>query len=125
VSQGAIGVVSRADDDRSATWGARLEHLPTRIATLAERALLRRVEGGCQIPLGALGSLQGDRLHLQALVCSLDGTSCVAASGEAAIGGSSERAAAELGERLADELLAQGARRIIEQQRSALAVEQP
>ena len=125
VSQGAIGVVSRADDERSATWGARLDHFPTRIATLAERALLRRVEGGCQIPLGALGSLQDDRLHLQALVCSLDGTSCVAASGETAIRGSSERAAAELGERLADELLAQGARRIIEQQRSPLAVEQP
>jgi hydroxymethylbilane synthase len=133
VSQGAIAVVSRADDERSAGWMERLDHFATRIATLAERALLRKVEGGCQIPLGALGSLEGDRLRLQALVCSLDGTSCVAAKGETVIpasgaagaGSAAHRAGAELGERLGDDLLAQGARGIIEQQRSPATVQMP
>jgi hydroxymethylbilane synthase len=133
VSQGAIGVVGRADDERRTGWGVRLDHFATRVATLAERALLRKVEGGCQIPLGALGSLEGDRLRLQALVCSLDGTSSVAASGETEIctsGGAGEGSvahqdASELGERLGDELLAQGARRIIEQQRSPATVQLP
>lgn len=133
VSQGAIGVVSRAGDERSASWIERLDHFATRIATHAERALLRKVEGGCQIPLGALGSLEGDRLRLQALVCSLDGTSAVAAQAEAHLrassatgdGAAAQRQAAELGERLGDELLAQGARGIIEQQRSPARVDLP
>ncbi len=128
VSQGAIAVVSRADDERSMRWLAAADHLPTRLATLAERALLRRVEGGCQIPLGALARAEVDRLRLRALVCSLDGTATVAASSEAALpqdAMAAQRCAAELGERLGEELLAKGARRIIEQQRSPATVQLP
>jgi hydroxymethylbilane synthase len=128
VSQGAIAVVSRADDERTKRLLGGADHLPTRIATLAERALLKRVEGGCQIPLGALASLEHGRLRLAALVCTLDGTSSVAASGEVALPGdlaSAHLHATELGSRIADELLAKGARRIIEQQRSPVSVHLP
>ncbi len=144
VSQGAIGVVSRADDASSVRWLERLDHRATRLATLAERALLRRVEGGCQVPLGALASLDGDRLRLRALVCSLDGASSVTAQGQVAIGdapraGSGKaraaddaedgqvacRRAEQLGEDVGDELLAKGAMHIIEQRRSPTRVELP
>src|SRR6185295_2302568 len=55
VSQGAIGCCSRADDVEAARWMKPLDDQPARLATTAERALLRRIEGGCQVPLGALG----------------------------------------------------------------------
>ncbi len=128
VSQGAIGVVSRTDDPQSSRWLAQLDHFSTRLATLAERALLRRVEGGCQVPLGALGSLVQDRLSLYASVCALDGSSSIAASGDSPLGAEASAAcqrAVELGERVGAELLAKGAMRIIERQRSAAAAEQP
>ncbi len=128
VSQGAIGVVSRAEDPEAARWLRPLDHLATRLATLAERSLLHRVEGGCQVPLGALGRIEQDRVSLHASVCALDGSSSVTASGDFPLGGETPaalRRAVELGERVGDELLAKGAMRIIERQRSAAVVEQP
>ncbi|MFH1763346.1 MAG: hydroxymethylbilane synthase, partial [Gemmatimonadota bacterium] len=73
VSQGAIGVQIRADDLDVAGWVGPLEHAPTRAATTAERALLRRLEGGCQVPVGAFAELDGAGLRLRGVVCSLDG----------------------------------------------------
>jgi hydroxymethylbilane synthase len=128
VSQGAIGVVSRAGDPRSARWLRALDHFATRVATLAERSLLRRVEGGCQVPLGALGRIEQDRLSLYACVCALDGSSSITASGDFPLTGEAPAAlqrAVELGERVGEELLARGAMQIIERQRSAVVVEQP
>ncbi len=122
VSQGAIGVVSRAGDAHAARWLGALDHFPTRLATLAERTLLRRVEGGCQVPLGALGSVAQDRLSLVASVCALDGSTSLGASGECLLGGdapAAARLAEQLGERVGAQLLARGALRIIERERSA------
>ncbi|MGH8149462.1 MAG: hydroxymethylbilane synthase [Steroidobacteraceae bacterium] len=131
VSQGAIGVVSRAGDRETEDWVRPLDHLQTRLATLAERALLRRVEGGCQIPLGALGRIERDRLAIFANVCALDGSTLIGASGECSLGGGwadAGRRAAELGERaeslggrVGQDLLARGALKIIEQQRGGAA----
>ncbi len=128
VSQGAIGVVSRADDPQSAQWLQSLDHFATRVATLAERSLLRRVEGGCQAPLGALARLEQDRVLLHASVCAVDGSTSVEASGEVSLEGTTPaalRRAMELGERVGEQLIARGARQIIERQRSAAAVDQP
>ncbi len=128
VSQGAIGVVSRAEDPESVRWLRPLDHFATRLATLAERSLLHRVEGGCQVPLGALGRIEQDRVSLHASVCALDGSSSVTASGDFPFSGETPaalRRAVELGERIGEELLAKGAMRIIERQRSAAIVEQP
>jgi hydroxymethylbilane synthase len=128
VSQGAIAVVSRVDDRSARRWIEGADHFPTRIATHAERALLKRVEGGCQVPLGAIASVEVKRLRLRSLVCSLDGKTSVTASGEVSLpddAAAAEERAAELGERLGEELLAKGARRIIEQQRAPAAVQLP
>jgi len=130
VSQGAIGVVTRAGDAEPSRWLRPLEHFATRVATLAERALLRRIEGGCQVPLGALGTVRDGRLELRAMVCALDGSRALEASGETLLGepGAPEVAlarAAAIGERLGGELLAQGARELIAELRSAAAVSPP
>jgi len=57
VAQGAVAVQIRADDDATGNWVRRLDHPPTRAAAAAERALLRRLEGGCQVPVGALATI--------------------------------------------------------------------
>jgi hydroxymethylbilane synthase len=115
VSQGAIGICARADDRHASDWLRPLEDAATRLATTAERALLERIEGGCQVPLGALATASGAGLRLQAAVCALDGSKRLAASGEAQ---ATEAAAAALGVRLAMELIAQGAASLIAAQRA-------
>ena len=82
-----------------------------RLETTAERALLRRIEGGCQVPLGAIGRLTGNKLQSVSAVCALDGAIHVSAEGNAE---ATLSAAAALGVRLAESLLEQGAARIIE-----------
>lgn len=123
VSQGAIGVCTRADDGRSFEWMHSLDHPTTRLATTAERALLERIEGGCQVPLGALATAIGTGIHLHAAVCALDGSQLLGASGDAE---ATAAGAAALGSRLATELLAKGAGSLIAAERGAQGrVEEP
>lgn len=116
VSQGVVGVCCRANDAEALRWLRSLDDRPARLATTAERALLRRLEGGCQVPLGALGSTVDDQLHLYAGVCALDGSEWLTASGR---GDATPEAAVALGHRLADELVAKGAARLIAQERGS------
>jgi hydroxymethylbilane synthase len=120
VSQGAIGVCARTGDEAARQWLDALDHAPTRVAVTAERALLRRIEGGCQVPLGALATLEGGRLHLYASVCALDGSVAIECRDQAPLAD-----AAALGVRVAEQLLARGAGDIIAQQRPPLNVELP
>ena len=122
VSQGVIGVCARADDAATLRWLAGLDDLEARLAVSAERALLRRLEGGCQVPLGALAHVSAGRLHLEATVCALDGTRSLAASGEAP---AAAEAAVALGVRVAEELLARGAAQLIAAERGSRAAEAP
>src|SRR6185437_8602153 len=66
VSQGVVGVCCRTGDEETLKWLRPLDDKASRLATTAERALLRRLEGGCQVPLGALGTSSGDILQLYA-----------------------------------------------------------
>ena len=113
VSQGAIGVCARAGDEAALQWLRALDHAGTRVAVTAERALLRRVEGGCQVPLGALATLDGPHLRLMASVCALDGSVAIDCQDQAPLA-----AATALGIRVAEQLLARGAADIITQQRA-------
>jgi len=122
VSQGVIGVCARSGDAETARWLVELDEQGARLATSAERALLKHLQGGCQVPLGALATLEGNKLILTACVCALDGTRCVSARGE----GPAVAAEAEgLGIRVAQELLAGGAGDLMEKERMARAVEPP
>jgi len=77
VGQGALGIETRSADRETANLVASLDDAETRACVTAERALLHELEGGCQVPLGALARLEGDDLLLEACVFSPDGTDFV------------------------------------------------
>jgi hydroxymethylbilane synthase len=104
VGQGALCVEVRAADQGTEALVVQLDHLPTRQETDAERAFLRRLGGGCQVPIGAYARVSGAALHLCGLVASLDGTRVV----QDEIHGPAAEAA-NLGTALAGKLLAAGA----------------
>jgi hydroxymethylbilane synthase len=108
VGQGALGIETRADDAETQRLVASLDDTDSRVCVTAERALLRTLHGGCQIPLGALGVLRGGELHLEAGVFSVSGTDCVRTSEN----GPPEDAE-DIGIRLAEALLAEGADRFL------------
>lgn len=109
VAQGAVAVEIRDGDATTARWVGRLDHAPTRIATAAERALLNRLEGGCQVPVGAHATVDGERLELLAVIAALDGSHAV----EGRRLGSSADAPA-IGRGLAEELLERGGAAILD-----------
>jgi hydroxymethylbilane synthase len=128
VSQGVIGVCARAADEATLRWLRPLDDALSRLASAAERALLRKIEGGCQVPLGALA--QGDErsLELAACVCALDGSRSLSARAVATAAAPRTLSTADamaLGERVAADLLSQGAARLIAHERTALAVAAP
>jgi hydroxymethylbilane synthase len=110
--QGAMAVQIREDDSRLERLVAPLDHLATRLATTAERALLGYLEGGCQVPVGALTTTGADgTLKLTGIVASLDGRRLVRREASARV--ASVEDAAALGEALARDMLDQGAREIL------------
>ena len=108
--QGAVGIECRSDDGRVKSLLAPLKHQETTFRVLAERALNRRLDGGCQVPIASFAETQGNRLSMKALVGSLDGQTILRAEGE------DECTNAEaLGINLAEQLLSQGAAEILKQ----------
>lgn len=77
VGQGAIAVVTRASDERTRAALASLEDPPTRTAIKAERAFLRELRGGCQVPAGAYAEVAGGKLRVRAVIASVDGRELV------------------------------------------------
>lgn len=73
VGQGALGIECRADDIELLSLLKTIEHAPTRACVSAERAFLRELEGGCQVPIGVNTNLNGDTLTLTGFVASIDG----------------------------------------------------
>ncbi len=73
VGQGALGIECRAGDTAVLETIAVLEHQPTARRCLAERAFLRSLEGGCQVPIGVNTHFEGDELVLTGMVASIDG----------------------------------------------------
>ncbi|MFQ5577340.1 MAG: hydroxymethylbilane synthase [Anaerolineae bacterium] len=106
--QGAVAVQCRAGDEPTLRCLARLDHLPTRQAVTAERAFLAGLGGGCSVPVGALGAVNGETLILHGVVASVDGTQVVRLREQ----GSPHEAEAT-GRRLAQRALAQGAAAIL------------
>ena len=125
VSQGAIAVCARAGDAATLAWLTALDDAPTRLAVSAERALLAHLQGGCQVPLGALATLREGTLALQASVCALDGSKRLSARAAVATGSSGAAQAVALGRRVAEELLERGAAALIAAVRATHAVEEP
>ena len=108
VGQGALGIEARAEDRSVLDLLARFDHAETRAAVTAERALLAKLEGGCQVPLGAWGRMEEAQMHLDAAVLSPDGAECIRMHAA----GSADKAEL-LGRDLAHKLLAAGADKIL------------
>jgi len=112
--QGALAVEVRADlpdDSPLALALGALDHRPTRLAVLAERALLGRLEAGCAAPIGALAHLADDgrTLTLDAVIARTDGTQTLRRSSSVTLGAHGADDARRLGTELAESLLAAGA----------------
>ena len=75
VGQGALGIETRRDDEQTVNLLQFLDHKPTRIAVTTERAFLKELEGGCQVPIAGLALLNEDKLSFEGLVAELDGSS--------------------------------------------------
>jgi hydroxymethylbilane synthase len=86
---------------------AAIDDADTRLAVTAERALLARLEAGCAAPVGAFARRKGSMLHLEAIVCAVDGTKSLRLA--RATDGLTEVGATLLGVELAEQLLEQGA----------------
>jgi hydroxymethylbilane synthase len=112
VGQGALALVCRTDDDATLRLAATLAHPETERVTRAERGFLAHLEGGCQVPIAGLATLQEGRLRLLGCVASLDGTTLLRAG---RTGGEGDPAA--LGREVAEELLRQGAAELLEEVR--------
>lgn len=104
IGQGALGIECRVDDRELNDLVAFFNHQDTRTCVTGERALLRRLEGGCQVPIACYGQMMNGKLHLVGLVASVDGKRIIKdmIEGEAA-------KAEKLGVSLAEMLLKRGA----------------
>ncbi len=118
--QGAIAVQTRASDDTIRALAEAMNHAPTMRAVRAERAFLAALEGGCQVPIGALAIQDGDEAMLHGMIADIDGRRVVRGSIML------DLADPELsGIRLANQLRGQGASDILEGLRRANHVPSP
>jgi hydroxymethylbilane synthase len=108
VGQGALGIECRRGDSRIETLIQPLHHQDTAVCVQAERALNRRLHGGCQVPIAAYAELDHGRLHLRGRVADPQGQELLEADIAGAVA-----AAEDLGIQLAETLLGQGAGRIL------------
>ena len=107
--QGALGIEIRLGDSATREQVAFLNHPAARAATTCERALLNRLGGGCQVPIGAFAEMRGGKLHLESIVADPDGSKLLRDSR----GGNIEDAE-QLGNAAGASLLARGGDQILE-----------
>ncbi len=108
VGQGALGIECREGDSDILEIIKVLEHTPTAQRCYAERAFLRELEGGCQVPIGVNTAIDGDQLTLTGIVASLDGKRLIK---DTVTGNTTD--AEDLGIQLAHKLKDQGAQEIL------------
>ncbi len=113
VGQGAIAIEIREDDEATQRILEKITDEETRITTLAERALLRTLEGGCQVPVGCFSEVEKNQIKLTGMVCSLDGKKLIKKSVQVQLDEASEAAIA-----MAQSILDEGGKDILDQIRT-------
>lgn len=108
IGQGALGIELKKDDERVGNCIAFINHPDTWVEVTAERAFLKRLGGGCQLPIASYGKKQGGNLVLKGLLGSLDGRIIIRDEIE---GGCED--AETMGALLADKILSRGGRAIL------------
>ncbi len=114
IGQGALGIEFRTEDNETRQILVPLHDHETEIRVRAERAFLKRLEGGCQVPIGAVATLEGDRLKLEGIVADEEGNRVIRQKMEG-----SAQEAERLGVELAETILDLGGREILEEVYSA------
>jgi len=105
--QGALAVEVRARDTATLQLLTFLDDSDARATTICERALLGRLGGGCQVPIGAMAEMRSGRLHLRAVVANPDGSLVLRESGDG-------EDPVQLGESVGDALLRRGGKAILD-----------
>ncbi len=108
--QGAVGIETRRGDMGAMNMLFPLDHEDTHLALDAERGFLKRLEGGCQVPIGVYATVEGTEITIDGLVGSLDGKTIIRSKSK----GSTEDPG-KLGKDLAEELLSRGADKILDE----------
>ena len=114
--QGALAVVSRRDDLEVVRMLRSIEHAPTRVEIEAEEELVRVLEGGCKVPVGALARAGSDRIRIVACIFSIDGKEKLLAERTGLI-----EDGVALAREIGEELIEKGAKRIEESWRTVYA----
>ncbi|MBV8845593.1 MAG: hydroxymethylbilane synthase [Bryobacterales bacterium] len=106
VGQGALAIETRDDSGPAQELARKLDHVQTRIAVEAERALLSTLGGGCQVPVGAHATLEGDVIRMHAIVAAPDGSRLLRCDAKG-------MDPVQLGAQVGEQLLGEGAREIL------------
>jgi len=110
VGQGSLAIETRADDERVINFVKVLNHEESWLRAVCERAFLRELQGGCQVPMGAYAWIEGDRIKIKGFISDLEGERFLEGYEE---GGLQE--AEEVGKRLAQRLLREGGEEILKE----------
>jgi hydroxymethylbilane synthase len=110
VGQGAVGIELRTADEELLAGLMFLQDDDTSVAVRAERGFLARLEGGCQVPIGAFAEVSGSQVTLTGLVASVDGAAMVKKEATA-----SSEDAESMGRNLAEDILGMGGKEILEE----------
>ena len=110
IGQGALGIETRMDDKEVEGQIRFLNDQDSSIAITAERAFLKKLEGGCQVPIAAFARIFGTTLHIDGLIGTIDGKRLIRHHLEGPI-----EKAESLGVELAEILLGKGAKEILDE----------
>jgi hydroxymethylbilane synthase len=110
VGQGSLAIETRAEDERVINFVKVLNHEESRLRAVCERAFLRELQGGCQVPIGAYAWIEGNRIKIKGFISDLEGERFLEGYEE---GGLQE--AEEVGKRLAQRLLREGGEEILKE----------
>lgn len=110
VCQGTIGIELRENDKKTQEIVSFINHETTMIRTKCERAYLKKLQGGCQVPIAGFSQINDGNIHLKALLSSLDGKKHIYEEGFSSID-----KAEELGKSIAEKILNNGGKEILEE----------
>jgi len=110
VGQGSLAIETRAEDERVINFVKVLNHEESWLRAVCERAFLRELQGGCQVPIGAYAWIEGDHIKIKGFISDLEGERFLEGYEEGSL-----QEAEEVGKRLAQRLLREGGEEILKE----------
>jgi len=110
VGQGSLAIETRAEDERVINFVKVLNHEESWLRAVCERAFLRELQGGCQVPIGAYAWIEGNRIKIKGFISDLEGERFLEGYEEGSL-----QEAEEVGKRLAQRLLREGGEEILKE----------